>query len=55
MNYKCHNADLQDYLILNGLEPVIEYGDVVEFRSGKELQTLLDRWYIERSIFKVKI
>ena len=50
--YKCHSEILENFLIENGLEPIYYEGKTAIFTKGKELQKLLDLYWIKHNIFK---
>lgn len=50
--YEIKNPRLQNFLIENGLQPVEEYAETAIFVKSKELQRLLDLYWINYNIFK---
>lgn len=50
--YEIKNPRLQNFLIENGLQPVEEFAETAIFVKSKELQRLLDLYWITYRIFK---
>lgn len=50
--YEIKNPRLENFLRENGLEPIEEYAETAIFEQTKELQRLLDLYYITYNIFK---
>lgn len=51
-DYKCYSEALENFLIEQGLEPIGYEGKAAIFTKSKELQKLLDLYWIKHNVFK---
>lgn len=51
--YYCHSASLENYIMENGLQPCRYVGETAVFKKSKQLQDLLDAYWIRHKVFKM--
>lgn len=51
-DFKCYSLNLENYLIEHGLKPDYYDGETAVYYKTKELQRLLDLYWIQYKVFK---
>lgn len=51
--YYCYSQGLEAYILEHGLQPVRYEGETAVFKKSKQLQDLLDGYWIRHKVFKI--